>query len=100
MSATDATDPQLDAVAWDLSHLLDGGAQDPAATVDAMLAEGQRQADAFAEAHAGRIAELDGAGLVSAMRALADLQEVRGRGAADVDVAVVLHTSLANSMRG
>jgi oligoendopeptidase F len=84
MSATDATDPQLDAVAWDLSHLLDGGAQDPAATVDAMLAEGQRQADAFADAHAGRIAELDGAGLVAAMRALADLQEVLGRAASYV----------------
>jgi oligoendopeptidase F len=77
-----ATDPQLQAVAWDLSDLLDGaGAQDPAAAVDAMLDEAQRSADAFAEAHAGRVAELDGPGLVAAMRALAELQELLGRAA-------------------
>src|SRR5919199_322798 len=80
MSATDATDPQLDAVAWDLSDLLDGAAaQEPEAAVDAMLEEGQRRADAFAEAHAGRVAELDGPGLVAAMRELAQLQELIGR---------------------
>jgi oligoendopeptidase F len=85
MSATD-TDPQLDAVAWDLSHLLDArdDAQEPAAVVDAMLAEGQRQADAFAETYAGHIGELDGAGLVTAMRALGELQEVLGRAASYV----------------
>jgi oligoendopeptidase F len=85
MSATDATDPQLAAVAWDLSHLLNGASgQDPAAAVDAMLEEGQRQADAFAEAHAGKVAELDGPGLVAAMRALADLQDLLGRAASYV----------------
>jgi oligoendopeptidase F len=85
MSATDATDPQLAAVAWDLSHLLNGASgQDPAAAVDAMLEEGQRQADAFAEAHAGRVSELDGPGLVAAMRALADLQDLLGRAASYV----------------
>jgi oligoendopeptidase F len=84
MSATDATDPQLAAVAWDLSHLLDGAGQDPAAAVDAMLEEGQRQADAFAEAHAGRVAQLDGPGLVSAMLALAELQDLLGRAASYV----------------
>jgi oligoendopeptidase F len=78
MSATDATDPQLDAVAWDLSDLLDG-AEDPSAAVDAMLEEGQRRADAFAEAHAGRVAELDGPGLVAAMQDLAALQDLLGR---------------------
>ncbi|MEA2280090.1 MAG: oligoendopeptidase [Solirubrobacteraceae bacterium] len=85
MSATDATDPQLDAVAWDLSHLLNGAAaRDPAAAVDAMLEEGQRQADAFAEAHAGKLAQLDGPGLVAAMQALAELQELLGRAASYV----------------
>jgi oligoendopeptidase F len=85
MSATDATDPQLDAVAWDLSHLLNGASgQDPAAAVDAMLEEGQRQADAFAEAHAGKVAELDGPGLVAAMEALAELQDLLGRAASYV----------------
>jgi oligoendopeptidase F len=85
MSATDATDPQLAAVAWDLSHLLNGSAaQDPAAAVDAMLEEGQRQADVFAEAHAGKVAALDGSGLVAAMRALGELQELLGRAASYV----------------
>ena len=71
MSAPDATtDPELEAVAWDLDPLLDGGADDPEAAVDAMLADAQRRADAFAAAHAGKVAELDGPGLVAAMREL------------------------------
>jgi oligoendopeptidase F len=80
MSAPEATDPQLEAVSWDLSHLLDG-ADDPAAAVESMLAAAQRDADAFAEAHAGKVAELDGPGLVAAMHALADLQDGLGRAA-------------------
>jgi oligoendopeptidase F len=85
MSAADVTDPQLDAVAWDLSHLLDGAdGREPAAVVDAMLEEGQRRADAFADAHAGRMAELDGPGLVAAMHELGELQEVLGRAASYV----------------
>jgi oligoendopeptidase F len=85
MSATE-TDPQLDAVAWDLSHLLEGAGDgtDPAAAVDAMLEQGQAQADAFAEAHAGKVAQLDGPGLVAAMHALAELQELLGRAASYV----------------
>jgi len=82
MSAPDATDAQLDAVAWDLTDLLDGaGSQDAATAVDAMLDESQRRADAFAEAHAGRIAELDGPGLVAAMQELGELQDLLGRAA-------------------
>jgi oligoendopeptidase F len=82
MSAPDATDTQLDAVAWDLSDLLDGArGQDPAGAVEAMLDESQRRADTFAEAHAGRIADLDGPGLVAAMQDLAELQDLLGRAA-------------------
>jgi oligoendopeptidase F len=82
MSAPEVTDPQLDAVAWDLSHLLNGaGEQSPAAAVDAMLDESQRRADAFAEAHAGKIAELDGPALVKAMHDMAELQDLLGRAA-------------------
>ena len=73
------TDRELEAIAWDLSHLLDGAGEDPGAAVDAMLADAQRRADAFADAHAGRVAELDGPSLVAAMRELADLQEGLGR---------------------
>jgi oligoendopeptidase F len=78
MSA-DTTDPELQAVAWDLDPLLDGGAADPDAAVTSMLAESQRQAEEFAAAHAGKVAELDAPGLVAAMRDLEALQELLGR---------------------
>jgi oligoendopeptidase F len=74
----DVTDPALQAVAWDLPPLIDG-AEDPDAAVTQMLAEGQRRADAFAAAHAGKVAELDGPGLVAAMHELEDLQDELGR---------------------
>jgi oligoendopeptidase F len=79
MTAPDATDPELEAIAWDLRPLLNGGAEDPEAAVTAMLADAGARADAFAAAYAGRIAELDGPGLVAAMQALGELQEVLGR---------------------
>jgi oligoendopeptidase F len=79
MTAPDVTDPDLQAVAWDLDTLLDGRADDPGAAVTDMVAEAQRRAEAFAAAHAGRIAELDGPGLVAAMRELEALQELLGR---------------------
>src|SRR5918999_1067232 len=79
MSAPDVTDPDLQAVAWDLDPLLDGRADDPDAAVTDMVAEAQQRAEAFAAAHAGRIAELDGPGLVAAMRELEALQELLGR---------------------
>jgi oligoendopeptidase F len=72
-------DPELQAVAWDLDPLLDGRADDPDAAVGEMLAEVQRRADAFADAHAGKVAELDGAGLVAALRELEAIQELLGR---------------------
>ena len=75
----DVTDPELEAVAWDPSPLLNGAAQDPAAAVTSMLAEAQRRADAFAADHAGKVADLDGPGLVAAMRELAEIQELLGR---------------------
>jgi oligoendopeptidase F len=78
MTAPDVTDPDLQAVAWDLSPLLDG-ADDPDAAVTQMLAEAQQRADAFAEVHAGKVAELDGPGLVAAMRELEELEEQLGR---------------------
>ena len=52
---------------------------DPDAAVTAMIAEAQRRADEFAAAHAGKVAELDGPGLVAAMRDLEALQELLGR---------------------
>jgi oligoendopeptidase F len=78
MTAPHVTDPDLEAVAWDLAPLLDG-ADDPDAAVTQMLAEGQRRADAFAGQYAGKVAELDGPGLVAAMRELEELQDALGR---------------------
>jgi oligoendopeptidase F len=78
MSAPDATtDPELEAVAWDLSPLLDGS--DPVAAVDAMLGSAQARADAIAATHAGKVDQLDGPGLVTVMRELGELQELAGR---------------------
>jgi oligoendopeptidase F len=80
MTAPDVThDPELESVAWNLDPLLDGGAGDPAAAVDAMLASALERAEALAERHAGKVAELDGEGLVAFMRELAEVQELGGR---------------------
>src|SRR5215212_4255502 len=79
MSSADLADPELLDVAWDLGPLLDGDQSDPVAAVDAMLGEAQQRADRFAERYAGRVAELDGAGLVEAVRELGDLQELVAR---------------------
>src|SRR4051794_41979275 len=79
MSAPDPTiDPDLEAVAWDLSPLLDD-AGDAVEAVDAMLASAQARADAIAATHAGKVDQLDGPGLVALMRELGELQELAGR---------------------
>jgi oligoendopeptidase F len=76
-----ATDPELESVAWDLSHLLNGGAGDPGAAVDTMLDTAKERADALAAAHAGKVDQLDGPGLVAFMRELAEIHELAGRAA-------------------
>jgi oligoendopeptidase F len=63
-------------VAWDLEPLVDGEGE---AGVDRLLDEALRRARRFAERHAGRVAELDGAGLAGAMAELAELSEAVGR---------------------
>src|ERR1044071_2249358 len=78
MSAPSA-DPELENVAWNLDPLLNGGAENPEAAVEAMIANAQRSAEAFAQAHAGKVAQLDGAGLIAAMRELEAIQEELGR---------------------
>jgi oligoendopeptidase F len=72
------TDPELEAVAWDLSPLLDGEG-DPGQAVDAMLASAQERADAIAAAHAGKVDQLDGPALVALMHELEEIQEIAGR---------------------
>ena len=69
-------DPELLQTEWDLSQLVDG---DEAVGVERELDEATRLAEAFAAAHAGRMGELDGAGLASAMRELAEIHELVGK---------------------
>ncbi|HWT25142.1 MAG TPA: M3 family oligoendopeptidase [Solirubrobacteraceae bacterium] len=78
MAAPDLADPELARVEWNLEPLLDG-AGDGAAGVESLLDDARRRADAFAAAHAGRVGELDGPGLVAAMDELAEIQDLIGR---------------------
>jgi oligoendopeptidase F len=79
MTPETVTDPDLQEVAWDLSHLLEGAGDDPQAAVDSLLADAQTRADAFAAQYAGKVASLDGAGLIAAMKELAEIEETAGR---------------------
>src|SRR3954447_26716461 len=82
MASAPPSDPALEAVSWDLSPLLNGGAGARRAAVDRMLAQAQERADAFAERHAGKVAELDGPGLIDAMRELGTIQDLATRAGA------------------
>ncbi len=74
--ATDPTDPELEQAAWDLEPLLDGEGE---AGVERRMQEALTRAQAFAERYAGRLGELDGAGLAQAMHQLAEIYELLGR---------------------
>src|SRR3954454_3558572 len=74
MAAPAITDPDLEGVAWDLSHLADGPED-----VVARLASAREHAEAFASRHRGKLAELDGQGLAQAMHELAEIEEIVGR---------------------
>jgi oligoendopeptidase F len=71
MSVIDVQD-----VAWDLDPLVDGEGPEGA---DRMLAEADERAAAFAERHAGKVAELDGPGLAAAMAELQAISELVAR---------------------
>src|SRR3954451_12126919 len=78
MSSTDVAleDPELLETEWDLDPLVDGRGADGAL---AALEEADRHASAFAERYAGKVAGLDGAGLVAAMRELEEIEDLAGR---------------------
>ncbi|HEV3048425.1 MAG TPA: M3 family oligoendopeptidase [Solirubrobacteraceae bacterium] len=69
-------DPELEQTAWDLEPLVEGEGQEG---VERRLAEALTRAQAFAEAHAGRLGELDGGGLRAAMDELAAIHELIAR---------------------
>ncbi|HEV7938246.1 MAG TPA: hypothetical protein VGP18_09520, partial [Solirubrobacteraceae bacterium] len=70
------TDPELEQAAWDLAPLVGGQGADGACE---QLGEALERAQVFAERYAGKLGELDGAGLVQAMRELGEIQELVGR---------------------
>jgi oligoendopeptidase F len=78
MATTDELlqDPELLAAAWDLAPLVDG---DEANGVEQLLSEALRRAESFAGRYAGRVAELDSAGLREAMLELAAINELAGK---------------------
>ncbi|MHB8241611.1 MAG: M3 family oligoendopeptidase, partial [Solirubrobacteraceae bacterium] len=74
---TEPEDPELQATAWDLEPLVEGEGEDG---VERRLKEALDRANAFAEEHAGKVAELDAAGLQRAMSELGVIYELIGRG--------------------
>jgi oligoendopeptidase F len=69
-------DPDLEAAAWDLEPLVDGEGR---AGVERRLAEAIERAQAFASRYAGRLGELDAAGLADAMQELGAIGDLVGR---------------------
>lgn len=69
-------DEALEAARWDLQPLVDGQGPDG---VVVLLEQAQELAEAFAERHRGRVAELDAAGLAAAMRELEEISDRVGR---------------------
>jgi oligoendopeptidase F len=75
-AAPESTDPELQATAWDLGPLVDG---EGAGGVEPRLAEALQRAQAFAERYAGKLDQLDSAGLREAMQELAAIHDLVGR---------------------
>jgi oligoendopeptidase F len=69
-------DPELLETEWDLDPLVDG---EPEGGVQRQLEEANERASAFASGYAGRLAELDAAGLAAAMQELAAISELVGK---------------------
>jgi oligoendopeptidase F len=76
-ATSQASDPELEATSWELEPLVEGEGEEG---VRRRLVEALERARAFASSHAGRLAELDSAGLRDAMSELAIIQELVARG--------------------
>jgi oligoendopeptidase F len=75
-ASAESSDPELQASAWDLEPLVEGEGQEG---VQRRLDDALERAQAFATRYAGRLGELDGAGLREAMRELAVIHELVAR---------------------
>ena len=69
-------DPELESTEWNLDPLVDGRGD---ASVDDQLAEAETASGEFAESYAGKVAQLDAAGLAEAMRRLEPIYELVSR---------------------
>jgi oligoendopeptidase F len=78
-TASQSTDPELQATAWDLEPLVEGDGPDG---VERRLSAALERAQAFAERYAGQLEQLDSTGLREAMEELAAIQELAGRAGA------------------
>jgi oligoendopeptidase F len=94
MSTTPA-DPELQQTAWNLETLVDGEGPEG---VERRLAEALTRAQAFAERYAGKLGELDSAGLAQAMHELAEIHDLVGR--AGSYAALDFSTDTADPARG
>jgi oligoendopeptidase F len=92
---SNATDPELERTAWDLEPLVEGDGPDG---VERRLGEALTRARAFADRYAGKLDQLDSAGLAEAMHELAAIQELAGR--AGTYAALNFSTDTADPARG
>ncbi len=78
MSTTEArpADQELADARWDLDPLVEGGGSERALE---LLDEAQARADAFAEAHRGRVGEFDAAAVAAAMTEAEEIADRAGR---------------------
>jgi oligoendopeptidase F len=89
-AATEPRDDEVADVAWDLDPLVHGAGE---AGARSQLAEAAERAEAFAAAHAGRVAQLDAEGLRAAMEELAALHELVGRAASYASLRFAVDTA-------
>ena len=94
-TADNLADPELLEAAWDLGELVDGDEENGVAR---QLDQALERASAFAAAHAGKLAELDAAGLAAAMRELAEINELVGKAGSFASLRFA--TDTADSARG
>src|SRR6185437_13593277 len=94
-TAEHLADPELLETAWDLSELVDGDEENG---VTRQLDQAVERATGFAEEHAGKVAELDAAGLAAAMHELAEINELVGRAGSYASLRFA--TDTADSTRG
>jgi oligoendopeptidase F len=75
-TAENLADPELLEAAWDLHELVDGDEENG---VVRQLDAARERSSAFAAEHAGKLDQLDSAGLAAAMQELAEINELVGK---------------------